>query len=163
MPANPTAQGWTESQIRLYQYKGFEILFDYLLHFYDYIDQEKYRAIHAEEHLSDRIDSLEVRYDNIRKSLLSSINLGEGLVKDENTLRLDFGVIQPKIKTGYVNPVTEPKTEGEIYINLASGEVFRSDETLKWVRIGDMSRGTRVYFSEENESDCMSIEFKEER
>lgn len=163
MPANPTAQGWTESQIRLYQYKGFEILFDYLLHFYDYIDQEKYRAIHAEEHLNDRIDSLEVRYENIRKSLLSSINLGEGLVKDENTLRLDFGVIQPKIKTGYVDPVTEPKIEGDMYINLATGEVFRSDETLKWVRIGDMSRGTRVYFNEDESSNRFFIRFKEER
>lgn len=163
MPANPTAQGWTESQIRLYQYKGFEILFDYLLHFYDYIDQEKYRAIHAEEHLNDRIDSLEVRFANLRKSLLNSINLGEGLVKDENTLRLDFGVIQPKIKTGKTDPVDEPKVEGDIYINLTSGSLFRADETLTWIRIGDISRGTRVYFSEDESSNQFFIRFKEER
>lgn len=157
MPANPTAQGWTESQIRLYQYKGFEILFSYLLHFYDYIDQERYRAIHAEQHLDDRVTALELKVGNT----LSAFDTGKGLLKENNTLKLDFSVVQPKISVGNVDPAEKAEYEGEIYINLRSGELFRSDASLSWVRIGDICKGLQVYFREENDS--MTIEFKEER
>lgn len=111
--------------------------------------------------LNSRIENLNRRIDSIQSGGIG-FTVGDGLIKNGSSLMLDFGnYVQPKIKSGSSDPTEKAKYEGEFYINITTGKVFRSGTDLSWSIIGDISNGLSVLFKETN-SETMTIEFTEE-
>lgn len=111
MPANPTAQGWTESQIRLYQYKGYEILFGYYEQFSDDI--------------SKIVDDVKKRVDDFQNTIVNTIQVGEGLFKEGNTLSLDPEYIR-KINVNYGDGLYKDETDNTLKLDY--GEISKNVE-----------------------------------
>ena len=111
--------------------------------------------------LNSRIESLSSRIDAIQSGGIG-ITFGDGFIKNGSSLMLDFGnYVQPKIKSGNSDPTEKAKYEGEFYINISTGKVFRSGTDLSWTIIGDISNGLSVLFKETS-ADTMTIEFTED-
>lgn len=74
LPDNPTAKGWSASKIKLYQYKGYEILFNYL----NSIDKDTYEIlVDFERRIAEVEDPIEIKAKiEKNKEDIEALNIG---------------------------------------------------------------------------------------